>query len=291
MSSQSSKGRSGQRKNHRSAAKQQRQSGRVPTGGYNNSLVKRTFQIATTLTIPATTASTNGYVTWGSSISSIQEFREMSDVYAQCRLTGVRIFYAPQGFTSSSSPTYCSVVGAIAHDPTSNAFSGSPTYDDFFILPRAKLWASSGMGDMAWKSMIYRPQLSNVMNFSPEANESAAGQWIQTTDVTDMVGSTNFAAQTQDGAVHATINQQVLQVLCRFDVQFREPCPDRGAYQSHQRVMSRPSMGVTSNTPQLLSPIRRDYMVISQPVDDKDSKEGQLPERKEVPLAKPKLRR
>jgi hypothetical protein len=85
---------------------------------------------------------------------------------------------------------------------------------------------------MSWKTLVYSAPLTNTQNFGNEVSESAAGTWISPLSFVDMIGSTNFAAQTQDGAVHATINQQVLQVICLFDVEFRQPCPDIGTFGS-----------------------------------------------------------
>jgi len=86
---------------------------------------------------------------------------------------------------------------------------------------------------------VYHAPLTNTQNFGNEVSESAAGTWISPLSFVDMIGSTNFAAQTQDGAVHATINQQVLQVICLFDVEFRQPCPDIGTFgsKSHQYAL------------------------------------------------------
>jgi hypothetical protein len=203
---------------------------------YNSSIVRRSFQVPTTLTIAATNSTASGYVTWGSALSATAEFKGCSDLYAQCRLTRVKLHYAPLGFTSSTSPTYCGVVGAMAHDPTSQAFTGAPTYDDFYILPQSKFFASGGMGASAWKLCVYNAPLSSTQLFGTEANESSAGMWLCPQSMVDMIGATNFACRTQDSAVHATINQEVLAVVCVFDVEFRQPTPDYGAYISSKKV-------------------------------------------------------
>jgi hypothetical protein len=101
----------------------------------------------------------------------------------------------------------------------------------------------------------------------------------------DMVGSTNFAAQTQDAAVHATINQQVLQVVVQFFVQWRQPCPDLAVHVSTKYVMQ--DRGRTRLPVQTLltSPVRRDYVVIPEPIDEKEEKVNRVVavERKEQP--------
>jgi hypothetical protein len=103
---------------------------------------------------------------------------------------------------------------------------------------------------MSWKTLVYSAPLTNTQNFGNEVSESAAGTWISPLSFVDMIGSTNFAAQTQDGAVHATINQQVLQVICLFDVEFRQPCPDIGTFgsKSHQYALQNFPRSVLSKT-------------------------------------------
>jgi hypothetical protein len=121
------------------------------------------------------------------------------------------------------------------------------------------------------------------MNFGSESNETAAGTWISPLNMTDMVGSTNFAGQTQDAAVHATINQQVLQIVVQFTLQFRQPIPDLGLQSSHKYVLQ--DRGRSREPAPVLSkaPLRTGYMVIPEPIDEKEEKVARVVERKEQP--------
>jgi len=204
--------------------------GNIPAS-YERAVVKREVQYVTTLTVPATTSTATGYVLWGGAASTTQEFHELQDLYAQVRLTGVEVDFAPQGFNASTGPSYVGVVGAVAHDPTSQA-SVIAGYSDLVMMPRSKLWSASGQGDMRWSRLNYRAPLNNSMNFGNSAETFGPGTWGSTLYFGNVSGTTWFSGQVQDAAVHATLNQEVLQVLVRFALEFRQPIADRGAYMS-----------------------------------------------------------
>jgi hypothetical protein len=124
---------------------------------------------------------------------------------------------------------------------------------------------------MSWKTLTYSAPLTNTQNFGNEVSESASGTWISPLSFVDMIGSSNFAAQTQDGAVHATIAQQVLQVIALFDVEFRQPCPDLGSFESksHQLVMSRfPRSVLLKSSSTIIPATTDDYAVVE---DEKET--------------------
>jgi len=212
-------------KSKKSRKGRSRRQNRNGKNSYVNSVVKRTFQYVISMSIPHNTPMMLGSVAWAAASFST-EFKELMDLYAQCRLVGVRSDYAPQAFHASTSPTYVSVVGAIAHDPSGTAISGTVTYDNLTLLPKHRLFSSTGFGDMKWSKLNYKASLSNVL--VPTGTGPSAGVWGNTNDFATLIGTTYVAAETQNSHVHTTEDVEILQLIQYFDIEFREPIADRG---------------------------------------------------------------
>jgi len=200
------------------------------SGAYERSVVRRQLQYVSNLTVPTNASTAIGSINW-SAVTAVQEFKELSDLYAQCRITRVTTRFSPQSFHPTSSPTYVPIAGCVAHDVTSQGVLSTPaSWADFAMMTPHRLWASSGMGSGKWMSLSYRAPLTNAQDFGNTAETFAPGQWASSQYYGNVAGTTYYSVMTQNGVTNTTLSNQVLQVIQMFSVEFREPIPDRGAF-------------------------------------------------------------
>jgi hypothetical protein len=215
-------------KKNRSSGRSRRQNrnGNSSASSYEASVVKRELQLQSNLIIPTGDSDAIGWINWNGPLTS-NEATEMSKVYRQFRVTRVCVRVAPIAFNGTTTGQYySSVLGSMCHDATGTTFSSMPnSYADLTMLPRSKLWVSSGMGNQSWKSMTYKAPLSKVQILDVASVNPSAGYWCAVDSRGNMIGRTYFAASTADAATAAS-NQQVLSVLLQMSVEFREPVPD-----------------------------------------------------------------
>lgn len=233
------------RNKNKGRGRRQVRNGKNSISSYENSILRREIQSVGVLKIPMNSNVGYGYSIWGSVIGAAQEFKELSDLYAQCRLTKVIMRFSPQSFHSTLGPTYVPLVGCVAHDPTNQVLNSTPaSYADMAMLPRSKLYASSGQGDLTWKSLAYAAPLNKSGDYSNSSDSVPAGTWGATNQFgATCAGITGFSAQTQNGNTNTTMDEEVLQIIMTFLVEFKMPCADRGqaSMKSSKLVLCVPS--------------------------------------------------
>jgi len=234
--------------NNKGRGRRQGRNGKGSSGSsaksYERSVVRREIQSVGVLKVPITTSTAYGYSVWGTTIGSSQEFKELADLYVLARITRVTMRFLPQPFHATAGPTYSPVVGSVAHDPTNQVLNTAPSsYADLAALPSSRLWSSTGQGDASWKSCTYRAPLNTSGDYSNTTDSVPAGSWASCKQFSSTVaGITGFAAQVQNGVTNTTIEEEVLQILMTFCVEFKTPCMDQGvsSHRSGTLVLCRP---------------------------------------------------
>jgi len=91
------------------------------------------------------------------------------------------------------------------------------------------------MGNESWLTLNWKAQLTNSTEFVTGGSTVEAGEWIAVVNASGIVGSTYFAAESQNDHKNTTEAVECLEVISYFDVEFREPTPDRGnAFRSYR---------------------------------------------------------
>jgi len=254
---------------------------------FEKRIVYREIQVSSALNEAKSASYAAGYIPW-SAVTGVAEFKELADLYAQCRIVSVRLRFAPMGFHANTNASYNTLVGCVAHDPTSVSGGVSATaYQDLVMMPSHKLFMASGQGDMRWQSLLYKAPLTNSEDFGNTALTYAAGQWASSLYFSNVAGNTYFIAQNQNGATNTAIAVEVMQVILQFGVEFRQPIEDRGnasARKTTSVMMSTFTNGSIAEVglvPQSLMRVVRAPLV-SNEVDEKEYVEV-VPEKKEQP--------
>lgn len=188
----------------------------------DNAIVTREFQHTTQLTMAANNTQVYGNVNWGTAMSAHPDFKEMTGLYNQYRVTAVVADYAPTKMLTTAYG-FVDVAGVVVHDPTSDVVNSLDPLD-YMAMRGAKRYSTAGDATKTgWQRCTYRCPLSNAQNFSTNAQEMSAGTWNGTTHASDMAGQTIFTAQTVSTFINSTIGVILMQVVLRLVVQFREP--------------------------------------------------------------------
>jgi len=267
-SKNSRKGRS--RRQNKMANRSSKSGGRgTNPDAFERRVVCREIQVSSSLNEAKSATFAAGYIPW-SAVTGITEFKELADLYAQCRIVSVRLRFAPMGFHANTNASYNTIVGCVAHDPTSQSGGVSATaYQDLVMMPSHKLFMASGQGDMRWQSLLYKAPLTKSEDFGNTAETFAPGQWASSLYYSNVAGNTYFIAQNQNGATNTAIAVEVMQVILQFGVEFRQPIEDRGNASSRkttQIVMStfrNGSIDEVGLVPQSLMRVVRTPLVVS----------------------------
>jgi len=284
MTKSSKNSRKGRSRRQNKNGKKGKQGG-VNPDAFERRIVYREIQMSSSLVEAKSATFAAGYIPW-SGVTGVQEFKELSDLYAQCRIVSVRLRFAPMGFHANTGSTYNALVGCVAHDPTSQSGGVSATaYQDLVMMPSHKLFMASGQGDLRWQSLMYKAPLTKSEDFGNTAETFAPGQWASSLYYSNVAGNTYFIAQNQNGAVNTAVTSEVMQVILQFGMEFRQPIEDRGNASSRkttQVMMSTFRNGSVEEVglvPQSLMRVVRNPLL----VDDEKDYVAVAPEKKEQP--------